>query len=304
MNDSHIKSINMVVDYIQANLDSDLSLYKISRIACLSEFHFSRIFKSVMDETLHQFIKRLRLEKAAGLLLINPDLTITEIALDSGFATSSSFAKSFKNHFKMSASTWRNRSKDTFDKNSTPVQIDSGRLSIIQGSPVWTFKDDSTIRQVVVRDLPVTRVAYIRNVGPYKGDENLFTELYQKLFRWAVPRELLGEDTYTLNIYHDNPEITENKHLRVMAAIPIGKDVKPSGSVGVTEISGGRYGICRFLLKDDEFTEAWDWMSSVWLPGSGYEWDDRESFERGIGERKIDGKRYFDLEICIPVKAK
>ena len=263
MNDSYIRSINRVVDYIQTHLDSDLPLKKLSKIACFSGFHFSRIFKTGMKETLHQFIRRLRLEKAAGLLLTNKEKSITEIALTCGFATSASFAKSFKNHFKMSASLWRKRSNDLFDKNSTPVQIENGKISITQGSPMWTFQREDSIRQVVVKNVPVTKIAYIRNVGPYEGDENLFENLYQKLFKWAAPRELIDEKIFTLNIYHDNPEITENKNLRVMVAIPIPDDVKPTGPVGVTNISGGRYGTCRFLLNEDEFGDAWGWMSSV-----------------------------------------
>ncbi|MBA4367650.1 MAG: hypothetical protein C0403_08425 [Desulfobacterium sp.] len=57
-----------------------------------------------------------------------------------------------------------------------------------------------------------------------------------------------------------------------MIAIPLLNNIKPSGSVGITKIAGGKYAISRFLLKSDEFTEAWHWMSSVWLVNSGYEW--------------------------------
>lgn len=109
------------------------------------------------------------------------------------------------------------------------------------------------------------KVAYIRNVGPYQGDETLFGKLYAQLFQWAIPHGQMNETTFTLNIYHDNPEITEMQKLRVMVAIPVIDPVNPSGSVGITKISGGKYGVCRFLLKRDEFMEAWDWMFSVWL---------------------------------------
>jgi len=52
-------------------------------------------------------------------------------------------------------------------------------------------------------------VAYIRHVGPYKGDSGLFERLFGRLFRWAGPRNLIHPaDTQTLIIYHDNPEVT------------------------------------------------------------------------------------------------
>ena len=69
--------------------------------------------------------------------------------------------------------------------------------------------------------------------------------------------------------------------------------VNPSGSVGITKISGGKCGVCRFLLKRDEFGDAWDWMFSQWLMNSGYEWDNRESFESCHGEKFINGQNFF-----------
>jgi AraC family transcriptional regulator len=304
MSEVYKDRINRVVDYIQANLDTPLSINRLSEVACFSEFHFNRIFKKAMGESVYKFVRRLRLEKSAGLLLTKPETSITEIALICGFSTSSSFAKSFKNHFNMSATELRNNSNTFFDKESNPIQIEQGQISIIKGSPVWTFKKEGSIRQVVIENISPFKVAYIRNVGPYQGDDTLFDKLYAQLSQWAVPRGYINDDTFTLNIYHDNPEITENQKLRVMVAIPVEDSVHQSGSVGVTKIPGGKYGICRFLLKKNEFTEAWDWMFSAWLNNSGYERDDREAFERCLGDNYIDGERFFDVDICIPVKAR
>ncbi len=304
MDEFYKDRLNRVVDYIQANLEADLSLKELSGIAYYSEFHFSRIFRVAMGESVYQFIRRLRLEKSAEMLLLNTGKSITEIALLCGFATPSSFAKSFKKHFIMNATEWRNKSNALFDKKSTPIQIENGQISIIKGSPVWTFKKGDSIRQVVIENFSPSNVAYIRNVGPYQGDEKLFNQLYTRLFQWAGSRGYLNEDTFTLNIYHDNPEITDNNKLRVMVAIPVNSTVKPSGPIGIIKVSGGKYGTCRFLLKKNEFGEAWDWMFSAWLINSGYERDDRESFERCFGEKLIDGVHYFDVDICIPVKAK
>lgn len=304
MSEVYKNRINRVVDYIQTNLDTPLSIHQLSKVACFSEFHFNRIFKKAMGESVYKFIRRLRLEKSAELLLTKPATSITEIALICGFATSSSFAKSFKNHFNMSATEWRNNSINFFDKESKPIQIEQGQISIIKGSPVWTFNKEGSIRQVVIENISPFKVAYIRNVGPYQGDDTLFDKLYVQLSQWAVPRGYINDDTFTLNIYHDNPEITDNQKLRVMVAIPVEDSVYPSGSVGVTKISGGKYGVCRFFLKENEFMEAWDWMFSVWLNNSGYERDNREAFERCLGDNYINGERFFDVDICIPVKAR
>jgi AraC family transcriptional regulator len=304
MSEVYKNRINRVIDYIQANLDTPLSINRLSKIACFSEFHFNRIFKKAMGESVYKFIRRLRLEKSAGLLLTKPETSITEIALICGFATSSSFAKSFKNHFNMSATEWRNNTNTFFDKESRPIQIEQGQISIIKGSPVWTFNKEGSIRQVIIENISPFKVAYIRNVGPYQEDDTLFDKLYAQLSQWAVPRGYINDDTFTLNIYHDNPEITEKQKLRVMVAIPVKDTFHQYRSVGVTKISGGKYGVCRFLLKKNEFMEAWDWMFAVWLKNSGYERDDREAFERCLGDNYINGERFFNVDICIPVKAR
>ena len=136
MNMSHKSRVDRVVDYIQANLGEELSLMRLSDVACYSEFHFSRIFKAEMGESVHQFVRRLRLEKAAELLLANTGTPITEIALMCGFATPSSFAKGFRSHFAMSASRWRQqRAEELADGGGGDV----GRVAIVDGGPVWTF---------------------------------------------------------------------------------------------------------------------------------------------------------------------
>ncbi|MCP4110351.1 MAG: AraC family transcriptional regulator [Desulfobacteraceae bacterium] len=273
--------IDRVVDYIQANLESELSVKQLSQIACFSEFHFSRIFKTEMGESVWQFIRRLRLEKAAELLALNTGVPVTEIALTCGFATPSSFAKSFKGHFKMSPTKWRQQC--AAGESPTGCQAEC-RVSLVNGSPVWTFDNrDGTVRQVRIEELQPRKVAYIRYVGPYHGDDILFGNLYRQLFQWAIPRGHMDENTVKLHIYHDNPHITETRHLRVMVAIPIPDSAGVSDTVGITTLSGGKYAVCRFLLKTDEFVPAWEWMFAVWLPNYGYELDDREMLERYPG---------------------
>ncbi len=302
MNELYEVSINRVVDYIQANLSEDLSLKKLSEVACYSKFHLNRIFSSYMGESVYQYIKRVRLEKSAELLLANPKDSITDVALSCGFENSSSFAKSFKKHFKMTATQWRSNPEEFFVNKSTPSQTDCREFSIHQGSPVWTYHLKNSTRQVVIEEILPLKFAYIRNVGPYQGGEVVFGELYTRLLRWASARELVNEDTIAWHIYHDDPNITEDKKLRVMVAIPVMDSVEPSGPVGITKISGGKCAVCRFLIKRDELAAAWSWMFSEWLVNSGYEWDNRESFERFHREIIIDGNHFFDVDICIPVK--
>ncbi|MBD3275620.1 MAG: helix-turn-helix domain-containing protein, partial [Candidatus Marinimicrobia bacterium] len=99
--------INRVINYINQHLHEELTLKQLAGVANFSEYHFHRIFGAMTGEPLNRFIQRLRVEKAANMLLFNPKMSITEIALDCGFSGSSTFARSFRDMFGMTASEWR-----------------------------------------------------------------------------------------------------------------------------------------------------------------------------------------------------
>lgn len=81
--------------HIQANLDQDLSLEALANRVGLSLFHFHRLFRSAVGETLKQHTQRLRLEQAASRLVIN-DAAILDVALDSGFHSHETFSRQFQ----------------------------------------------------------------------------------------------------------------------------------------------------------------------------------------------------------------
>jgi AraC family transcriptional regulator len=103
----YVSRVNKVIDYINHNIDAELSLDVLSAIASFSPYHFHRLFKGVIGENLYDFIQRIRLEKAANLLLYQPDMAITEIALHCGFSSSAIFARAFRARFNMSATLYR-----------------------------------------------------------------------------------------------------------------------------------------------------------------------------------------------------
>lgn len=83
------------VDYMHSHLGNDLSLQSIADAAGLSTFHFSRLFKRSAGLSPHQYLIRLRLERARELLLRSRD-SMAEIARQSGFCDQSHFAMHFK----------------------------------------------------------------------------------------------------------------------------------------------------------------------------------------------------------------
>ncbi|HEV8515429.1 MAG TPA: AraC family transcriptional regulator [Cyclobacteriaceae bacterium] len=92
------RRLHLATDLIYTHFDKDLSLDDLSRVSCLSKFHFIRLFKEYFNESPYQFITRLRLEKAVSYLN-SSRYTVKEISEKVGIANSSSFSRLFKNHF-------------------------------------------------------------------------------------------------------------------------------------------------------------------------------------------------------------
>src|SRR3984957_9899940 len=105
-NPEYTQRINRVIDHLRANLDRQVKLEELAKVACFSEFHFHRIFGAVSGETLNNFTNRLRLEKAARLLRFS-DQNLTDIALDCGFSSSATFSRAFRMGYETSPSQFR-----------------------------------------------------------------------------------------------------------------------------------------------------------------------------------------------------
>lgn len=311
--------INRVMDHIEANIDIDLSLENLAQIANFSRFHFHRIFRAIVGETLNQFTQRIRLERAAAQLTLNPKKSITEIAFDCGFSGSAAFARAFKEAFRMSASEWRSGQHQqdrkigkTNSKNSQTVgkirkdtSVSSYYIDDQTNNPKWRIQMlDKNQIQVEVKDIPEFHVAYVRHIGPYKGDSDLFDELFTKLMKWAGPRGLMRfPETKVLAVYHDDPKITDEDKLRTSACISIPEDTPVEGEIGKMGIAGGKYAVAGFELADStEYEKAWDMVYGVWLPESGYQPDDGPCYELYHNSPKEHPQGKHIIDICLPVK--
>lgn len=285
----YIKGINKVQDYIEHHLDEDLNIKDLAGIAAFSEFHFLRIYTLLTGESLYAFIKRLRMERSAFLLTSQKERTITDIAFSMGFSNQASFAKAFKNKFGISASEYR-RDHDPIPEPEKLTWVSIERDQLIE--PLFT-----EIRREKKQNL-----IYIRYTGPYKGDSDLFSELFQSLYIWAKERGLVSKNSRWFVIYHDFGYETDETMLRLSVCMSVDQNVAVSGRVGYLELDEGVYGVGRFLVDPTEYGKAWYYMFAKWLPENGYMPDERFALEHyPPSEADSDGRR--EVEIYIPLKS-
>ncbi len=325
LREEYISRINRVIDYIEKNIDEELCLETLARVANFSRFHFHRIFGAMVGETLNHFIQRIRVEKAAMQLVAHPKKSITDIAFDCGFSGSAAFSRAFRETFQMSPSQWRSKKYDQIQESKirkahgkdrqTPGKIRKDidiSLHYNYGENhqlIWriNMKNKKNMKQIQAqiqdKDMPDLHVAYVRHIGPYKGDEKLFENLFEKLMKWAGPRGLLRfPETKSISVYHDDPELTDEDKLRVSVCITVPEDTTVEGEVGKMTVPGGKFAVARFEINGDEYPDAWYTLMAGWLPESGYQPDDRLCYELYQNDPKEHPENKHILDICVPVK--
>jgi AraC family transcriptional regulator len=89
------------LDYIHSYYNRELNLDELSRIACLSKYHYLRLFKTVFRQSPYQYLLHLRLEKAKQLLKTT-QIPVTEISVLLGFQNITSFSRLFHQRYQHS----------------------------------------------------------------------------------------------------------------------------------------------------------------------------------------------------------
>lgn len=294
---AYIERVNLAIDHIVANIDKPLRLTEIARAAKFSPFHFHRVFQSLVGETIADFTKRLRLERALSLMLHSParGRSYTRIALSCGFAGASDFSRAFKQKFgappsRFDLTAWCEANRAELEA-ITRDHAGKSRLSSLP-APAGGDRFD-----VVIREIPARTVAYIRVSDPY--EPNAVTGAIERLMAWAERHSFA--DNQWLGYQWENPELVPLEHCRYHAAVEAAK-FTPSGEVG-------RFRFPAMLIAQIEIKGAIDlelralqWFFTTWLPTSGYAPDDHPCFEAWIGRPFAHGTEYFELYAQLPIR--
>lgn len=166
------KRVCMTMNFISRNIDRELTLEEISEVAAFSKFHFHRIFKAVVGETVAEFTRRLRIETAANRLMANRLEDITAIAFKCGFSSSQNFAKAFRQHFGLTPSEFRksktgNKYRHAENAISIKAMYDPDTVLMNQLN-----RERKTTMKAEVKEMPEYNLAYVRKIGPY-GKEHV-----------------------------------------------------------------------------------------------------------------------------------
>ncbi len=283
---SYRQRILKVQLHIEEHLDEELVLEKLARLAHFSPYHFHRVFRAMVGETLGEHVRRLRLERAA-LRLSSTDRPVVEVALDAGYGTHEAFTRAFRQHFGVSPTEFRNHKRGQINFPALAMEISA-----------MTEPTAMTSYEVRLVDRPPQRVAFLRHVGPY-------TEVgptFGRLGAWAGPRGVFGPRTQMLGVCHDDPKVTPADKLRYDCCVTVPDHVQPEGEVGVMTIEGGPHAVITHKGPYTQLAQAYDWLYAVWLPTSGREPRHAPPFEVYLNNPQNTAPEDLLTEIYLPLE--
>lgn len=296
---TYISSVNRALQFIDENLDTNLSLEMISKAACFSPYHFHRIFKAITNETLNAYINRKRIEKIASVLLHKPELSISELSLLFGFNSNSSLTRAFKKCYSISPSEFRKQKSSRFSKISK-IESKNGQGLVIFEEYICSIdnlkKWIEMNAKIEIKEMPRLELAYVTSIGV----QNIATA-YDTLVKWANPLGILKyPETKMVTIYHDSFKTTNPEKIRRSACISLAEPLKVSGNIGRTSIEKGKFIVGSFVIGLTEFEKSWNSLF-VWMVENGYKKADRDPFEIYHNDYRVHPEKKCIVDYFIPI---
>ncbi len=288
------EQILKVLIHIQNHLDDALKWDELAEIACFSPYHFHRIFRGMVGETVVEHVRRLRLERAAQHLRLG-DEPVTRIAFAAGYETHEAFTRAFKTMFDIAPSAYR-ETRRPLGKSHVPSEVHfepDGHLD--------EFKDaisGENTMEVEVKQVEPKHVAFMRHVGPY----DQCGPTWDSLCAWAGPKGLLGPNTVFLGICHDDPDVTPAEKIRYDACVTVGGQVEAEGQVGIQDVHGGEYAVTTYKGPYTGIFNAYNELVGQWLPRNGREPADKPCYEVYLNDPKSTPPAELLTEIYLPLK--
>lgn len=270
--------LSRVTAYIHDHLDDELDLNRLADIACVSPYHWHRIYHAIHGETIAATVKRLRLHRAAGYLA-QSSMAVKEIAEKSGYANVQSFTRIFHAAYGMPPARYRKEGSHQQFK-----ALHAGGIAMSYDVKIET-------------QAPLI-AATLDHLGSYMQIGRAF----DTLFGWLGSRNLLGPGTRSIGVYLDDPSIVPEAQLRSKAGVIMTQPMTLEAPLALTEVAGGRYAVLTYKGPYADMKFAYQWLYGTWLPQSGQEAADAPVYEEYLNDPRSTAPTELLTAIYLPLR--
>ena len=240
----------------------------------------------MVGESVHQYVRRTRLEHAANQLMFDSGSPVIDIANKCGFTSLPSFSQAFKNDFGLTPGQWRKRDK----KTQNPPYLEDTEIAA-----AYERIRNKSLPTPQLMEKPEQHVAYVRHHG--YGRSIRFA--WQTLQAWAATEH--RSFTQQLGLHHSNPAWVPLHQCRYVACLGIDKPILRRGVVNSLNIPGGLH--AAFELEG-KYGELLPWLSKIleqWLPASGLKMQTTPAFVEYHTNHFLAADERFELTFYLPV---
>jgi len=260
---NNLTLIQGLVDQIEGNLAEEINIVSLAGSFGMSPWHFQRLFKSLVGDTLGGYIRGRRLTKAAQLLL-NSQLGIIDIAFSVGFNSHEAFTRSFKSYFKHSPKSFRKHKPSILlsEKPLLTMELFDHLLKGIEREPTISQRNQQVI------------VGFEASIpSPFISNENycdlLYTPWTNLISRQTELENRIPGTFYGLTVSRSGDFVEET--LDYIAGVPITSQTKiPAGMVSYTFSQQLVAMFDVFAGTEDTVAKTVDYIYGYWLPNSPY----------------------------------
>ncbi len=268
---SYRQRLTKVIDYIYANIDGKLDVNTLAEVACMSPYHFHRIYRELAQETVNVTVRKLRLQKAVADL-IRTDQPLNQVASNFGYASTEAFTRAFSAHFGESPGAYRQRKA-----NEEIVLV-----------PFVAMLPPSQQENTVMYSVEIIDVEAITLIGiDYQGDYMDIGSAFEKLYMYAGTHQLMNEQTRSFGLYYDDPQSVEVDDLRSVACISYEGEVQlTDDSFRKLTIPAGKRVNLTFQGAYAELEKPYDYLFGQWVPENDLQLADFPPFEEYLNDPK------------------
>ncbi len=278
------KRLQNVIDHIYQHLDQPLDLNRLADIACMSSYHWHRVYQGIYGESIVSTVRRLRLHRAAGDL-VNSDQAISSIAKASGYSSVQAFNRVFNEYYGSPPAKYR------LLGSHQELQLLINKPE--QGNFAMSHP------QVSIKQIEAFDVIALNHTGSYMNIGNAF----EKLLGWVGMNGLFANTQKMVGIYYDDPDSVAEPDLRSAACVELSNCETPSLTAHMHQqtIGGGQYAVLQHKGPYADLKSAYQYLYSVWLVNSDVEVADAPCFEIYLNNPREVAPTELLTEIYLPL---
>ncbi len=271
--------LQRVIDHINANLDTALDLDTLAEVACLSRFHWHRIYHGLTGETIHATVKRLKLNRAGQQL--KSGASLAEITRHAGYSSETAFGRAFKAQTGHSPAAFRASPDTAAAPASLRLESFATRLQT-ENLPVR------------IAPLPARRLAVLHQTGPYNG-----SPVFAKLLPAAQAQGLPDQPIFGLS--YDDPALVPPESLRSAAGVELAPDTTPAPPLARLDLPASRTATFAYRGPNERLGLAYDWIFGHWFPASGEAPANLPALSIYYDNPQTTAPEDLRTDICIPL---